>query len=320
MSIDPVEIERVSIREVWPGEARDFTPWLADNLDTLGEHLRIGDLELEATEVPIPGGRNLDVLAIDAGNGKWAIENQYGVGDHDHLTRGLAYAVALECRALLVLAEDHRDEFIAVAAEWNRYSEAYGADGIRVFLAVIEAWRIGDSAPGYRFRLVEGPNEWKAAAKSSAVKTAAQSERNEANHRFWSALLPAIGERTRAFSSVSPRTGPWIGVSSGDFNYQVWVKADACHVQLRIDTGDADENAALFDDLASNRPQIDAEFGEGLDWNRAEAHRACFIRYDVPDSCGWKTSAEDRQSGLHAVASAVERFHSILDPYVAQVS
>ena len=318
--MEPVQIEAVNIREVWPGEARDFTPWMADNLDVVGEHLGFGELALEAIEVPIPGGRALDVLAVDADGGRWAIENQYGVGDHDHLTRGLAYAVALECRALVVVAEDHREEFIAVADEWNRYSEAFGHDGIRVFLAVIEAWTIGESAPGYRFRLVAGPNEWKVLAKSSAVKTAAQADRNEANHKFWSEFLPIINERSPVFRSISARIGPWLGASTGDFVFQTWVKSESVHIQLRIDTGDADENAALFDELAGSREQVDAEFGPGLQWNRADDHRACFVRFDVPDSCGWKTSAEDRTAGHVAVADSLARFHTALEPVVAEIS
>ena len=40
-----------AVREVWPGEARDFTPWLAENmeyLDALGlDHLAA--VEVEAT-------------------------------------------------------------------------------------------------------------------------------------------------------------------------------------------------------------------------------------------------------------------------------
>ena len=96
---EPTAITKVDIREVWPGEARDFTPWMADNLDVIGDQLGIAELTLDSIEVPIPGGRALDVLAIDSDGERWAIENQYGVGDHDHLTRGLAYAVALDCRA-----------------------------------------------------------------------------------------------------------------------------------------------------------------------------------------------------------------------------
>ena len=316
----PIPIERVNIREVWPGEARDFTPWMADHVEVLGDQLGIGELFIEAIEVPIPGGRALDVLARDADGAKWAIENQYGVGDHDHFTRGLAYAVALECRALVIVAEDHREEFVAVADEWNRYSEAYGEDGIRVFLAVIEAWQIGESPPGFRFRLLAGPNEWKVAARSSAAKSAAQSDRNEANHEFWSELLPVLNQRSPLFRAINARTGPFIDIMSGSFRHQIWVKADSCHVQLRIDSGEADENDGLFEEIEASRPKIEERFGAPLTWNKSENHRACFIRHDVPNSAGWRTPAGDRAPGIEAVVEAMVRFHAALEPVVGALS
>ena len=50
----------------------------------------------------------------------FVIENQCGRADHDHLTRGLAYAVAPpRARGLVVIAEQHRDEFRAVAEYLN---------------------------------------------------------------------------------------------------------------------------------------------------------------------------------------------------------
>ena len=42
----------VKVREVWAGESRDFTPWLAENADRLGEALGM-DLIHEQTEAPV---------------------------------------------------------------------------------------------------------------------------------------------------------------------------------------------------------------------------------------------------------------------------
>jgi hypothetical protein len=42
-------LESVALREVWPHEAKDFTPWLAEseNLSLLAETLRLGDLQVQ---------------------------------------------------------------------------------------------------------------------------------------------------------------------------------------------------------------------------------------------------------------------------------
>ncbi len=41
--------QEIDLRAIWPHEARDFKPWLAENLIFLAKPLDM-DLELEATE------------------------------------------------------------------------------------------------------------------------------------------------------------------------------------------------------------------------------------------------------------------------------
>ena len=55
MKVRVGELESVPIREVWPDEARDLTPWLADNLDALGSALGMGSSCPLSTN-GIPGG------------------------------------------------------------------------------------------------------------------------------------------------------------------------------------------------------------------------------------------------------------------------
>ena len=59
--VDLGEIQRVDLREVWPNEAQDFTPWLAENLGQLGAALGL-DLELWSSEAAV-GPFSLDVAS-----------------------------------------------------------------------------------------------------------------------------------------------------------------------------------------------------------------------------------------------------------------
>jgi hypothetical protein len=57
------ELKPVDIRELWPNEARDFTPWLAENIERLGEAVGM-DLEIVAQEAEV-GDLSLDLLVKD---------------------------------------------------------------------------------------------------------------------------------------------------------------------------------------------------------------------------------------------------------------
>ena len=84
-------IEKVGVRSKWKDEAYDFTPWLAKNLNLLGEELGVR-LELVQEEKQV-GPFSLDILAIDTDTGTMiAIENQLEETDHTHLGQLLTYA------------------------------------------------------------------------------------------------------------------------------------------------------------------------------------------------------------------------------------
>ena len=66
-----------ALREIWPNEAKDFTPWLAkeENLSLLGEAIGV-EMELTEKESSV-GDFNVDILATEQDTGrKIIIENQ----------------------------------------------------------------------------------------------------------------------------------------------------------------------------------------------------------------------------------------------------
>lgn len=206
-----VRPQPVSLRTVWPMEAADFTPWLADNLDWL-EVLELGPLKLIRKEMPLPDvGRSLDILAQTPDGRRIAIENQYRKVDHDHLTRGLAYAVGLNAKALVVIAEDFGQEFVAIATYLNRAYEQLGEqEGIAVFLVRLSVEQVGESFVP-RFSATTRPNAWLTAVHSeedSGLPTIAGFlQAREVSHKEWARkILEAWDARPNASMRINQKS------------------------------------------------------------------------------------------------------------------
>jgi hypothetical protein len=150
------------LSEAWQGAASDFTPLLNEQLDALGAEIGVDLASIGESEVQTTGGRRIDIVAKGEDGSEFVIENQYGKVDHDHLTRGLAYAVARRARGLVVVAEEHRDEFRAVAQYLKELAEHDPDRGIAVWLVAVRAVRIEDSPWAPLFTVVEEPNAFTA--------------------------------------------------------------------------------------------------------------------------------------------------------------
>lgn len=107
-------LERIrDIRSVWPDEARDFTPWLAqeENLALLSETIGI-ELECQSVEKAV-GPFSADILCKDTVTDQYVlIENQIERTDHGHLGQLITYAAGLHAVTIVWVArrftEEHR--------------------------------------------------------------------------------------------------------------------------------------------------------------------------------------------------------------------
>ena len=104
--MDISRLKRVAIRNVWKNEEKDFTPWLAKNIDILGETLGT-PLTIIEREADVGETFKADLLVEGLDGDLGVVENQFGKSDHDHVGKLLTYLANLEAKKAVWLSLIH---------------------------------------------------------------------------------------------------------------------------------------------------------------------------------------------------------------------
>ena len=268
--IELSNLEVVKLRDVWPNEAHDFTPWLADNIDRLGAVLGM-DLELRDTEAEV-GAFSLDVLAHDLGSNRpVVIENQLEPTDHDHLGKLLTYAARYEAHTIVWLVRDFRPEHRA-ALDW--LNQRTGED-TAFFGVVVEAWKIDDSRPAPRFTPVVVPNDWQKQGQEAGL-----SLKQLRYRQFFQALINTLREEHQFTTALWGKPQNWYGFKAGfsGVSYTATFRVNqTARVALEISTGDKARNKDRFDRLHERKEKIETALGHPLVWDRKDEYQSCII-------------------------------------------
>ena len=259
------KIERVELREAWPNEAQDFTPWLAENIAELGEAIDM-DLELRETEAAV-GGYSLDVLATDLNDNRpVVVENQLEVTNHDHLGKLLTYAAGYDANVVVWLTKEFREEHRA-ALDWLNQRTS---DETQFFGVVVELWRIGDSLPAPHFKLAASPNGW-ISRQRNPVPPSPNAERNYEWRRVLidglrQKNVPLVGRRYQAKAT-------WLYIEQpvSDIIFTALWQGGRPGLELTAEKRGAEGiewNQRLFESLDTQREMIEAEI---VDSNQKES-------------------------------------------------
>jgi len=257
------ELESQDVREYWEDEAREFTPWLAEEIE--GEatsHLEdvLGlDLQLIDTERSV-GRYNLDVLAeVEADNRTVVIENQLAASDHDHLGKAIAYAAGVDADIIVWIAPRFFDEHVDAAQWLNKQSR----EGVDIFALKLEVVTIGESDPAVRLSPLAEPSEWTERVQRSSDDL---TETQRAYEQFWTEFRDRIENTTTPLRPRSPGTRHYysnpIGASGFHISFTAAKNADHLGVVLTIE-----DDAAAFEKLQSEQDEIESEFGTSLEWD-----------------------------------------------------
>ena len=310
----------VQVREVWAGESKDFTPWLAKNADLLGEAL---DMDLIHVQTEAPVGRySADLVFRDTSTDRLiVVENMFGATDHDHLGKLITYAAGLGAHYAVLLAPEFREEHRSALNWLNTVS----TDDFEFFGVVLEAWRIGDSLPAPRLRVDVKPDSWGRSVRAARVNSEAN-ERERTYQRFWGEFLTAFrNEYPDWTQSAAPPKLSWMGFPSPRSNllkYNAAFCRPGGNYQLRaeayIDTRDAETTKAAFDDLYRRKEQIEKAVGEVLEWSRLDNRRASRVSIYFPHEI--RVSDEERwPEALLWLVEAMGRMRDAFNPALQEL-
>ena len=260
------------LRNVWPHEALDFTPWLSQdgNIDLLADAIGL-DITVDETESSV-GDFNVDILASETGTDrKIIIENQLEDTNHDHLGKLITYASGKGANVIIWVVRHAREEHKA-AIEWlNNHTD----DKIGFFLCEIKLYRIGDSDPAVKFEVIEQPNDWAKEVKKNESTTEIEQQRYE----YWVAFQDHAFNNpqfAKAFKRGKSSTDYWMTFRLGSSLCHISVcqirKSNELYVELYIP-----ENKSLFHSLLAKKAEIETETGLTFDWQELPERKASRI-------------------------------------------
>jgi hypothetical protein len=306
-------ITRVPLRDVWPHEAIDFTPWLRDNLDALNEILGITLIDAEIEQ---PAGTfSVDMVAQTEEGPRAVIENQLEKTDHDHLGKLITYLANIdEARIAIWITKWPRAEHIT-AINW--LNEATDGD---FYLVKLEAVRIGDSPPAPIMTLVVEPSEEVRSVRKEAQKTTSEDAANR--FRFWTTLLERAKERTRLHVGCSPKGSHYYELCTGahksGLSYCYELLYNATFVELNIQRSSKEENLSIFNQLLTHKDGIEKSFGSPLDWREMDSFKRCGIASELL-TIGGRQDEERWEEIIDATVDMMIRLHAALQPYIDQL-
>ena len=336
--------ELVDVRAKWPHEAHNFTPWLADHLDLLGDELGM-KLELVGREKQV-GSLYLDILARDADDADKdvlvAIENQLDLTDTDHLGGLLAYMAGCDASVAIWVAPEFRYEYAEALHRLNQWTR----DEIRFYGVKIEAIeRPGEACAEARFRKVVFPGGWdKCITNPRGWTMSAEAQRYEEFFRPLVGDLAGIGFADRAVQyyghsgrSMRSRLNRGIAyaacfeqpavpyrtscVTSADSSAETCFPRASAWVTLDIRTGDDGLNKRIFDLLLADREGIEssitADTPQEWHWHRWESHT--FSTIDVRTDGSLGGPAERLDETRRWMRDLLVKFKETFDPRVAEI-
>ena len=265
----------MDIRRAWENETRDFTPWLAQNLDRLAAALGLGKLERQGEEVQV-GPYWADIVArIPQDGTKVLIENQLECADLQHLGQILAYQAGLNAQIIVRVATDFLEAHLATIRWLNEHT----ADPFAFFAVRLSVVQIECSPLAPVFTVLERPSE--------PIRPDGLSESGILHRDFWehlSARRPDAPKRSGYAGSYMRHL-----VQKAKLNVTQYLTQSTAGVALQGVSGDTQENVQSR--VEQFRKALQNEFKGDL-WDDGSFWCGTNIEVEPRDRNNWDRMAD----------------------------
>ena len=294
-------LETVSLREAWPDEARNFTPWLAGHLELLGAELAL-DLEQPQVEATLPGAGRVDILARQSKTGaSVVIENQLEVSDDSHLLHLLGYAANAGANILVWVAKGFTDYHRSILSWFN------SSDTIDVYAVSVNAYRVGDALAADFRTVVEPPQS--RPGTSTPVRTTMSTQYAEFYRPLVAQLqrlgLQPVGRggwrgRWRSFQTDYPQAIYATGLNEGKAQLFLCLRGNS--------------HQDIYHALIKHRAEIDDKLVAAAAWEQSERESWVMLQAE-----GTTTGMEeDLETVRQWMADNLIQLQAAVQPYLDQ--
>lgn len=307
--MDLGKLKLVDVREIWKNEARDFTPWLAANIDEIANKLGI-ELEVEDTEVNA-GSFSADILAKDIETDRYVIiENQLEKTNHDHLGKCITYASFLNASTILWIAPDFTEEH-KKALDWlnDLTNENISFYGIK-----LELLQIDDSKKAVNFDIVSEPNQTVRSTRKTL--SGELSENQKSQLEFWIDFKEKLSKIRKDISLRKPRPQYWFDISIGKSNIHV---SNTCSIKNNeVTTGIYITNKIaneMLPFLKNRKTEIEEKMGEKLIWDPYLDYidKKIMLKFSVD-----LNDPQEREKALIWLTNHAIKFRDVFSPIIQE--
>jgi len=309
------KLENVELRDYWKDEAKEFTPWLAedDNINLLGETIGM-ELEVQEQEAKV-GTFSADILCKDITTDRCVvIENQLEKTDHDHLGKVITYCSGLDAYTAIWIAKNFNEEHRA-AIDWlNSITD----DNYNFFGIEVRLFKIGDSAMAPQFDIVAKPNNW---SKSIKKQVSATTETEKLRMEYWTAFHNYVDEKgLDVLKHAGATADHWcdfrVGIAGFHYACILTVK-NWIGVQVYLGSDNPTQNKSRYDLIEKDcKSEIDQLDSKKIEWKRLDDKKASYVNVkqqaDIRDKSDWPRQFD-------WMYKTVMGLHKIVKPYYGDI-